>query len=47
MSVESTRLAEMKDMLVVDSAHTFIMNSPEVIRQVKAFLKDGVFERPA
>lgn len=41
--VERARLAEMKDMLVVDSAHTFIMNSPTVIRQVKAFLKDGAF----
>lgn len=43
--VESTALPEMKDHLVVDSAHTFIMNSPEVIRQVKAFLKEGVFTR--
>ena len=43
--VESTALPEMKDHLVVDSAHTFIMNSPEVIRQVKAFLKDGAFEK--
>jgi triacylglycerol lipase len=45
VSVESTALPEMKEQLVVDSAHTFIMNSPTVIRQVKAFLKDGVFEK--
>jgi pimeloyl-ACP methyl ester carboxylesterase len=45
VAVDSTRLAEMKEHLVVDSAHTFIMNSPTVIRQVKAFLKDGAFER--
>ena len=45
VTVASTRLAEMKDMLVVGSAHTFIMNSPAVIRLVKAFLKDGAFER--
>lgn len=44
--VERTTLPEMKQQLVVDSAHTFIMNSPEVIRQVKAFLKDGAFRRP-
>ncbi|MGH8442674.1 MAG: esterase/lipase family protein, partial [Nevskiaceae bacterium] len=41
VSVASTALAGMKEQLVVDSAHTFIMNSPTVIRQVKAFLKDG------
>jgi triacylglycerol lipase len=45
VTVESTRLAEMKEHLVVDSAHTFIMSSPVVIRQVKAFLKDGAFEK--
>jgi triacylglycerol lipase len=40
VAVDSTRL-------VVDSAHTFIMNSPLVLRQVKAFLKDGAFEKVA
>jgi hypothetical protein len=43
VSVESTALPGMKEQLVVDSAHTFIMNSPAVIRQVKAFLRDGRF----
>jgi triacylglycerol lipase len=47
VTVESTRLAGMKEHLVVDSAHTFIMSSPEVIRQVKAFLKEGAFEKVA
>ena len=45
VSVESTALTEMKERLIVDSAHTFIMNSPEVIRQVKAFLRYGAFEK--
>jgi hypothetical protein len=45
VEVERAQLPEMKDWLVVDSAHTFIMNSPTVIRQVKAFLKNGVFEK--
>ena len=46
VSVASTALAEMKSQLVVPTAHTFIMNSPTVIAQVKAFLKNGAFERP-
>jgi pimeloyl-ACP methyl ester carboxylesterase len=45
VSIRNTRLSEMKEHLIVDSAHTLMMNSPAVIRQVKAFLKDGVFER--
>jgi len=46
VSVSSTRLAEMKDHLIVDSAHTFLMNTPTVVGQVKAFLKTGAFARP-
>ena len=45
VSVESTALDGMKEHLVVDSAHTFIMNSPAVIRQIKAFLRNGAFEQ--
>jgi len=44
VSVDSTRLPGMKAHLIVESAHTFLMNSPTVIRQVKAFLKAGTFE---
>lgn len=44
VSVASTALDGMKAQLVVPSAHTFIMNSPAVIRQVKAFLRNGAFE---
>ena len=45
VSVESAKLDEMADFLVVDSGHTFIMNDPEVIRQIDAFLRTGCFER--
>lgn len=47
VSVESTKLAEMKDFLVVDTGHTFMMNDDEVIGQTLHFLKQGRFERPA
>lgn len=43
VSVASTRLPEMTDLLMVDSGHTFIMNSRDVIRQVQAFLRSGRF----
>jgi triacylglycerol lipase len=43
VSVDSAALAEMKQMLVVDSGHTFMPSSPAVIAQVKAFLRDGAF----
>jgi triacylglycerol lipase len=46
VSVESTKLGEMKDFLVVDTGHTFIMNSDEVIGQAIFFLKEGRFDRP-
>jgi hypothetical protein len=43
VSVESARLDEMKDFLVVHCGHTFIMSHPLVIRQVLYFLKNGCF----
>ena len=43
VSVSSTKLDEMRDFLLVDSGHTFIMNSDLVIEQIKAFLRDGKF----
>jgi len=45
VSVERARLAGMKGFLVVRLGHTFIMNSPEVIRQTIFFLKNGRFIR--
>lgn len=43
VSVSSAKLPEMKDFLLVESGHTFMMNSSEVIRQVKLFLRTGAF----
>ena len=43
VSVASTRLAEMRDFIVVDSSHTLLMFSREVRRQVRHFLAEGCF----
>ncbi|MBX2868341.1 MAG: hypothetical protein KTR18_06675 [Acidiferrobacterales bacterium] len=45
VSVESTRLTEMKDFLLVNHGHTFIMRSDLVIKQIRHFLQTGMFER--
>ena len=44
VSVESARLDEMSDFLVVEHGHTFIMNQKDVIEQVLFFLKHGKFK---
>ena len=44
VSVESARLEEMADFLVVKHGHTFIMTYEDVIEQVLFFLKHGKFE---
>lgn len=44
VSVESAKLQEMKDFLVVDHAHTFIMKSDEVKIHVLNFIKYGRFK---
>jgi pimeloyl-ACP methyl ester carboxylesterase len=43
VSVERAKLEEMKDFLVVDSGHTFIMRDDEVIDQILYFLQEGKF----
>jgi pimeloyl-ACP methyl ester carboxylesterase len=45
VSVESARLEEMVDFLVVDEGHTFIMHDKDVISQVLHFLEHGRFRR--
>ena len=45
VSVENTKLAGMKDHLVLPTNHTFIMYNKDVIKQVVYYLKHGQFKR--
>ncbi len=45
VSVENARVENMKDFLVVDSSHSFIMDSPVVLKQTAFFLKNGRFKK--
>lgn len=45
VTVESTQLDGMRDLVVVDRAHTFIMWAPDVLSQTFAFLETGQFHR--
>ncbi len=45
VSVESAKLKEMSDFLVVGSSHAFIMRNTSVIDQIKYFLKHGKFKK--
>jgi pimeloyl-ACP methyl ester carboxylesterase len=43
VTVEATRLDGMRDLVVVDRTHTFIMWAPDVLTQTFAFLETGQF----
>jgi len=45
VSVDSTRLEEMKDLLLVERGHTFMANSSKTVEQILYFLEQGEFKR--
>lgn len=46
VSVASSKLNEMKDFLIVEHGHTFIMRKDDVINQIQHFLINGEFQHP-
>ncbi len=46
VSVERSRLDNMKDFLVVERTHPFIMRADEVMEAVASFIESGKFKQP-
>ena len=46
VAVDRTRVAGMRDFIVIDANHTFVMQSEEAIRQARHFLREGRFDHP-
>jgi phosphatidate phosphatase APP1 len=44
VAVESAKLEEMKDFIIMPSSHSFIMNSSDVMKQTLHFLEEGTFD---
>ena len=44
VSLDSARLAEMKDFIVMPASHAFIMRKKKVIQQIVTFLQQGKFQ---
>ncbi|PVH29115.1 alpha/beta hydrolase [Pararhodobacter oceanensis] len=44
VSVASTRIAGMRDHMVINASHTLIMNNPVAMAEVLEFLRNGVFD---
>lgn len=45
VSVERTKVNNMKDHIVLNTTHTFMINNPGVMKQVRHFIEHGQFER--
>lgn len=44
VSVKNTKISGMKDHITVSATHTFIMDKPDVHKQILRFLKTGAFD---
>ena len=45
VSIENAKLEGMRDFLIVHKSHPFIMNDPQVLDQVAAFIEKGAFTK--
>ena len=47
VTVESTKLDGMKDFIILQHAHTFIMNCKDTFEHCKSFIETGSFQAKA